>query len=287
MYVDGITNLHTGSVILSLFILSIEYHSYPTGDIVALGVYIFFYYAWISSLPYIIIVIFLFSHSKQRIVELTTISSLLASWFVVWQIAVSPLGLSAWRFLFFGARLTWYSHPILLRYLYHWNVRDIFIYCLIMVWKVICHISVVFVALSHWWQGIVELAAFSSVVIPSVIITTIRGAIGGGEVVGLMIFCFQCSISMISTHSFIVTLTSLKCTWYVVKLSYCARIISLQYFNRIIFSHWKQWSSLWRLCRRWWHRELSVRQIEVLPVTVGFVGLVTLVLSARLTWYWH
>ena len=56
-----------------------------------------FYYAWISSIPYIIIVILLFSHWKHGIVELAAISSLMASWFVVRQIAVPRLGLSAWR----------------------------------------------------------------------------------------------------------------------------------------------------------------------------------------------
>ena len=42
-----------------------------------------FYYTRISSLSYIIIVLFLFSHWKHGIVELTPISSLVASWFVI------------------------------------------------------------------------------------------------------------------------------------------------------------------------------------------------------------
>ena len=48
-------------------------------------------------LPYIIVVLFPFSHWKQGIVEVTAFSSLLASWFVNRQIAVPPVGLSAWR----------------------------------------------------------------------------------------------------------------------------------------------------------------------------------------------
>ena len=86
-----------------------------------------FYFAWISSLPYFIIILFPVSHWKQGVVKLTTFSSLLASWFVVRQIAVPPVALSAWILLFFGARLAWYSDPILLWYIHHWNVHDIFI----------------------------------------------------------------------------------------------------------------------------------------------------------------
>ena len=63
-------------------------------------------FAWISSLPYIIIVLFPFSHWKQGVVvELTAFSSLLASWFVVRQIAVPPVGLSAWRSFVFRSSI--------------------------------------------------------------------------------------------------------------------------------------------------------------------------------------
>ena len=50
-----------------------------------------------------------------------------------------------------------------------------------------------------------------------------------------MIFRFRCSIIMISTHNFTVTLTSLRCMWYVAKLFHNACLIFLQYQYRIIF----------------------------------------------------
>ena len=70
-----------------------------------------FHYAWISSLPYIIMVFFLFSHWKQGIVELATISSLMASWFVVRKIAVPPVGLSTWRSFVFRCSINMIFTP--------------------------------------------------------------------------------------------------------------------------------------------------------------------------------
>ena len=76
------------------------------------GIFVFlFYFAWISSLPYIIIILFPFSHWKQGVVKLTTFSSLLASWFVVRQIAVPPVGLSAWRSFVFRSSITMIFRP--------------------------------------------------------------------------------------------------------------------------------------------------------------------------------
>ena len=68
--------------------------------------YFCFIFAWISSLPYTIIVLFPFSHWKQGIVELTAFSSLLASWFVIRQIVVPPVGLSAWRSFVFRCSIS-------------------------------------------------------------------------------------------------------------------------------------------------------------------------------------
>ena len=50
--------------------------------------------------------------------------------------------------------------------------------------------------------------------------------------------------------------------------------LSLQ--NYIYFLAESKRSSLWRFCWRWWHRELSVRQITVLPVTGGIYPLADL-----------
>ena len=74
---------------------------------------------------------------------------------------------------------------------------------------------------------------FTSLTVPWVVITTTCGAVGGGGVVGLMIFCFRCSISMISAQFHCDT--SLQCACCVVKLLYYARIISPEYHYRIIF----------------------------------------------------
>ena len=131
---------------------------------------------------------------------------------------------------------------------------------------------------------------FVSIVVPWVLITMICGATGNGRVVVcLTIFCFQCLINTISIHSFTVMLSSAKCTWYVGKLFYHLWIISPQnhYGILFLFSLKAGVSSLWRFCRRWWYRELSLRQITVPWMTAGFVGLMTVVLNARLTWYLH
>ena len=40
------------------------------------------------------------------------------------------------------------------------------------------------------------------------------------RVVGLRIFCFQCSINIIYTHGFTVIFASLKCTWYTTGKKY-------------------------------------------------------------------
>ena len=74
---------------------------------------------------------------------------------------------------------------------------------------------------------------FTYLTVPWVVITTTCGAVGGGGVVGLMIFCFRCSISMISAQFHCDT--SLQCACCVVKLLYYARIISPEYHYRIIF----------------------------------------------------
>ena len=86
-----------------------------------------FYCAWISSLSYIIIVLFFFSHWKQGVVELTAYSSLLASWFVVRQIAVPPVGLSAWRSFVFRSSISMIFTPDFTVIHNLWNVHDIFI----------------------------------------------------------------------------------------------------------------------------------------------------------------
>ena len=49
-----------------------------------------------------------------------------------------------------------------------------------------------------------RLAAFSSLVVPWVVITTTCGAIGGGGVVGLMTSCFRCGLAWY-LHSYTVT----------------------------------------------------------------------------------
>ena len=81
-----------------------------------------FCFAWISSIPNIIIVLFHYSHWKKGVVDLTAISSLVALWFD--KLWCHRCGCQLDDLLFFGARLTWYSQLILLWYLHHWNVYD-------------------------------------------------------------------------------------------------------------------------------------------------------------------
>ena len=194
-----------------------------------------YYFAWISSLPYIIIVLFPFSHWKQGVVELTAFSSPLASWFVVRQIAVPPVGLSAWRSFVFRSSISMIIRPDFTvihtslectSYLY-----IIVFYALIIYLTYHCSIRFLFSLRAGGLRS--KLAAFSSLTVPWVVITPTCGAVGGGGVVGLMISCFRCSISMISAQFHCDT--SLQCACCVVKLLYYARIISLQYHYRIIF----------------------------------------------------
>ena len=247
-----------------------------------LVIFVFFLLCLMSSIPYIIIVLFPFSHWKQGIVELTAILSLLASWFVVRQIAVPPVGSSVSRSFVFRCSISMIFTPDFTVIPTSFECSRFPYIIVFMHWWFLCHIIVVFVSFSHWEQMIVELAAFSSLVVLWVVITTSCGAIGGGGVMTYMITSFQCSINMISTHSFTVTRTSLKCAWYVVKLFYYARIISLQYYYSFLTE--SIGSPLWWLWRRWLHRELLVRRIAVLPLSAGFIGW-TLAFSARLTWY--
>ena len=53
--------------------------------------------------------------------------------------------------LFFGARLTWYSHPILLWFLHNWNVHAIFVYLFYyaLISSLPYHYSICF--LFHWY----------------------------------------------------------------------------------------------------------------------------------------
>ena len=125
-------------------------HTQLNGDSFLTEMYMvfLFYFPWISSLPYIIIVLFPFSHWKQGMVELTAISLLLALWFVVWQIAVPPVGLSAWWSFVFRTSIsmiftpdftvihtslvcTWYLYIIVFYALiislpYHCSIRILF-----------------------------------------------------------------------------------------------------------------------------------------------------------------
>ena len=131
--------------------------------------------------------------------------------------------------------LIWYSHPILMWYLHHWNVPVILYVCLCyaLISSPPHHGSIRFFISPI--KGIVDLTAFSSLVVPWVVITTICGVTDDGGVVGLTIYFAHCSINIISTHNITVILASLKCTWYLVKLFYYAWIISLHYHYRILF----------------------------------------------------
>ena len=89
---------------------TIKLRQFPHWNVHDIFVFLF-YFAWISSLPYFIIVLFPFSHWKQGVVELMAISSLLASWFVVRQIAMPPVGLSAWRSFVFRSSISMICTP--------------------------------------------------------------------------------------------------------------------------------------------------------------------------------
>ena len=122
--------------------------------------------------------------------------------------------------------------------------------------------------------------------VPWVVITTTCGAVGGGGVVGLMISCFRCWISMISAVS-LWHITAIYMLCFETALLGSDKFSTESLKNYFSFLTESRGSSLWRLCQRWWHRELSVRQIAVSPLTAWYIGLMTLGFSARLTWYLH
>ena len=71
--------------------------------------------------------------------------------------------------------------------------------------------------LFSWKGGVGNLAALPSLVAQWVVITTIYSAAGGGWVVGLTIFCFQCWINIIVAPDF----TVLKCMFVCVFVLSC------------------------------------------------------------------
>ena len=120
-----------------------------------------FNYVWISSLPYIIIVLFPFSHWKQGIIELMAISSLLALWFVVRQIAVPPVGLSAGRSFVFRCSISMICTPdftvIPTSLKCTWYLYIFFFFYALIIYLP-CHCSICFLFLLR--AGIVELGFF-------------------------------------------------------------------------------------------------------------------------------
>ena len=111
---------------------------------------------------------------------------------------------------------------------------------------------------SQWKQWVVALTALSALVAPLVVNMANYGAADNGGVYRLNDPCFQCSFNMIFTLDFTVICTSMKCICYFsfVHLFYYAWLSSLPYYHRTIFLTEGRRSSIWRLCRRLWHREL-------------------------------
>ena len=77
-----------------------------------------------------------------------------------------------------------------------------------------CSINTIYYSipfLFSWKGGVGNLAALLSLVAQWVLITTIYSAAGGGSVVGLTIFCFQCWINIIVAPDF-----TLMAPWVVI-----------------------------------------------------------------------
>ena len=189
-----------------------------------------FYFCLNKFLPYIIVVLFPFSHWKQGIVELTAFSSLLASWFVNRQIAVPPVGLSAWRSFVFRCSISKIFTPdftvIHTSLECTWYLYIIGFYALIISLPYYC--SIRFLLSSSGWR-LFRLWWCHASSLRRLVVPLVAAGLWAwwSPVFGARLAWYL--------HSFTVTLTSLQCACCVVKLLYYARVISLQYYYRIIF----------------------------------------------------
>ena len=121
--------------------------------------------------------------------------------------------------LSFSAWLSSFLHPILLWYLHHWNVHDIFTFCFIMPRWIHYRIAAVFSFLADsrgssswrlfrlWWYRELSLRQFA--------VSPLMAGLSASRS-----YIFSARLNVMSPH--IVCCTSLKCTWYVVKLFYYA-----------------------------------------------------------------
>ena len=161
-----------------------------------------------------------------------------------------------------------------------------------MLWKVIFHIIVVFVAFSQWCRGssswwLFRLWWYRELSQRRFVVPLVAARLSSwwsSVFSARLTWYLHCDTSLKYLSLWHITEMYMMCCKIVLL---CSDNFSTIFYRIIFFSHWKQGVVVLTALRRWWHRELSVRQFKVLPVTVGFISLMTLVFSAGLTWYLH
>ena len=82
---------------------------------------------------------------------------------------------------------------------------------------------------------------------------------------------------------FTVITTSLKCKRCFVSWFYYAWNLFFLLSHKLSFEYESRGSSFWRLWRRWWHHELSLRQLALPSVTAGLSVWWAFIFNARCT----
>ena len=146
-------------------------------------------------------------------------------------------------------------------------------------------ILLLYFSFSNWKQGIAGWTALSSPGAPLVVMATTCDATGG--IWGRWLFGLQFSLVFsarliwhlhpIYRDSHVTEMQTMLC----ILVLFSLKILLLS--HKLSFEYESRGSSFWRLWRRWWHHELSLRQLALPSVTVGLSVWWSFIFSARCT----